>query len=295
MAPLYRATTGALTLLIPVVAAYAWRSRSNRWLLLLGLCVIAMMLTLQRGSAVSGFMLFMGILVVNSGKKITMYLLALIGVYFVGSAFYFVLSIIGVQGFQSSAGTSTSILVQVAAGAPDVSDQLTFLQSWLARPEYTHGLTFVGGLIPGNFHWNPAVWGLSITNPGVDVGEISSGGYRLPAPIWGLVSFGWPGVVIVSLMYGFLSALISSVARRKISRDNLQSAVIGMITYGALIGVFANFYALGYLAALNLGIVLILFYLRAGLSPSALSLPPVRDNFGHSTTKAKYHKNASSP
>lgn len=262
IAPLYRITTTVITLVIPLVAAYWWDRRNVFWGLLLLLCLLAMLLTLQRGPAVSGLLIFFGVLAAAKRHRMFPYFFALAAVYMTGSALYYMLGALGVTAYSVTTASSFSFWENVAAGAPDVSDQLNFMQAWLSRPEYTNGLTFIGGLVPGNFHWNPAVWGLAITNPGLDISEIASGGYRLPPPLWGYVSFGTAGVLLVGFLYGFLSSWVAGCGRRLIMRSDLQGSVADYVIYGAVLTCVTSFYALSYLFVLNIGLVAFLLLRR---------------------------------
>lgn len=260
VAPLYRLATSAISLLFPLVAMYAWKYRSAKWYMILVGSLGAMLLSLQREPALSGILLFAGILVATRGRGMWIYFLGILGVYFVGSALYYLLSLWGVDSFANGSYASTSFLAEIAAGSPDVADQINFFTKWLDRPEYTDGLTFVGGLIPGNFKWNPSVWSLSVINPGVDVSAISSGGLRLPAPIWGFVSFGWPGVVAVSFGYGFFTGVLAGFARRLIPSTNLAQATVLTVIYVSLSDVIPVFFRLSYLSILQVLVAVILVY-----------------------------------
>lgn len=274
VAPLYRATTTVITLVIPLVAAYCWDRRDVGWGILLALCLLVMLLTLQRGPAVTGILIFFGVLAAAKRHRMAPYFVALVAVYVTGSALYYALGALGVTAYMGSTASTLSFWENVAAGAPDVKDQLSFIEAWLARPEYTNGLTFIGGLVPGNFHWNPAVWGLSITNPGSDISEIASGGYRLPPPLWGYVSFGAAGVLGVGFLYGLLSSWIAGCGRRMVTKSDLQSSVSDYVVYGAVLTLVTSFYALSYLHLLNIMLVALLLLRRAKHAPAPSGLTP---------------------
>lgn len=257
VAPLYRLVTTFLALLTPIVTVYAWVRRDIKWVIFLCLSLVGLLLTLQRGPALTGILLFVGILFAASRRSMFPYFLALLGVYVAGSGFYYLLGVLGIGEYASLVNGGDSLIQNIAAGAPDVVDQLTFLQLWQGDPEYTYGKTFVGGLVPGNFEWNPAVWGLHITNPGTVVSAINSGGYRLPGPIWGMVSFAWPGVVAVSFFSGLLIGVITGVAKRRLAASSLEASVLRFVFYGAVLAC-ANFYVLGYMDVISL---LLMWYL----------------------------------
>ncbi|GEM_PF-1065400 len=261
VAPLYRFGTTAIALLMPLIGAYAWKLRTPAWVLLFAGAAGSMFLGLMREPAVTGILLLAGLVVALRGRGLKIYFAVLIGFYFIGSSVYFILSKIGLPGygFGGQRGTKT-YLEEVAAGAPDVADQISFLRAWLRAPEYTEGMTWIGGLVPGNFHWNPSVWSLSIVNPGVPISQITSGGLRLPAPIWGLVSFGWPGVIIVSLLSGVAIGYLSKLASQLVPSKSLLTAVFWLLVYMAAMDVFPVFYRLSYLSVIQFGIVIALLF-----------------------------------
>lgn len=258
VAPLYRLVTTFLALLTPIVTVYAWRRRDVRWILYLCLSLVGLLLTLQRGPALTGILLFVGILIAASRRSMIPYFLALLGVYVAGSGFYYVLGLLGIGEYSNLVNGSTSLVENITAGAPDVLDQLTFLQSWQGNPEFTYGRTFLGGLVPGNFEWNPSVWSLHITNPSAAITSINSGGYRLPAPVWGMVSFSWPGVVAVSFISGVLIGVVTGIAKRRVKVPDLEVSVLRYVVYSAVLAC-ANFYVLGYLDIISLFLMWYIF------------------------------------
>jgi hypothetical protein len=272
VAPLYRASTTVIALLLPLVALLAWKIRTPAWVVVFIGSVGVMLLGLLRDPAVTGVLLLIGILFAARRKGLFLYLLMLTAVYFVGGGLYYFLTLLGVPGYSLHGGAP--LLAQVAAGAPDVTDQVTFLRWWMLHPEYTNGLTWVGGLVPGNFQWNPSVWSLSVVNPGQNVANISSGGLRLPAPIWGLVSFGWPGAIGVSALSGFLIGYLARLAGRITPSQSLTHSVFWLLLYLAVLDVVPVFYRLSYLSVIQLGVVIaVLFWGTKNLGASS---QPVR-------------------
>lgn len=250
VAPLYRAATSMIAVLLPLVAAYAWTRRTLGWMSLLVLSLLTMLLTLQRGPALGGVVLFFGALAARRAARMPLYFAALVGVYVAGSAIYTLMGLLGLGPFAGRVHTAGA-LTSVAEGAPDVSDHLDFLAHWMARPEFTYGRTFFGGLVPGNFEWNPSVWTLTVTNPGVAIGSINSGGFRLPAPLWGYVSFGWVGVVAVCFLYGWIVGSLARSARLLIPGSGLEATVALIVAYGVVVDLFSRFYTLSYISVVE--------------------------------------------
>lgn len=250
VAPLYRAGTTFLTFMLPLIGFFAWKRRSTLWVGILTGALGVLLLGLLRESAVSGLLLLLGVFLAARGRGLVLYFVLLVSAYFAGAALYSALSALGVPGYGGVQGAS--LLAKVAAGAPDVNDQLSFLRAWLMHPEYTHGLTWVGGLVPGNFRWNPSVWTLTTVNPGVPISQIASGGLRLPAPIWGFVSFGWWGALGVSFAFGVVSGFLAKLFARLVQGRNLSAALCWIVLYAALLDVAPVFFRLGYLSVMQL-------------------------------------------
>jgi len=138
-----------------------------------------------------------------------------------------------------------NIFETIALGAPDVLDHLTFLKSFNNTPLYTYGRTFYGGLIPGHYKWNPAVWSLMVSNPDGDLNEITSGGLRLPLPLWGYVSFSWTGVVLLSFFSGLINGYLIKAIKKMIKEtQSIIVITVVILLYVNVYTQFVTFYAL---------------------------------------------------
>lgn len=264
----YRLTTTVIPLLMPLVAVYAWqRRRRTFWVILLAASVGVMLLSLLREPAVSGLLLALGILVAFYKRFRVLFAVLVVAAYVAGSAMYAVLALLGVEQYKSMVRSPESLLTGIASGAPDIKDQLALLQAWLPGHELTYGRTFVGGLLPGNYPWNPSVWALQTLNPHTPIEEIRSGGLRLPPSVWGYVSFDWAGAAVVPLLSGIVLGAMSLVAARAVRDLRLEEAAMLILVYVAAIDVFPVFYRLSYLSVLALFVVLLLIvpWKRAGL------------------------------
>jgi hypothetical protein len=250
VAPIYRASTSFLAMLVPFLAFFAWRFRTFRWIALLTSVSAVMLAGLTRQPAVMGILVFATVLIAGWKRRPIRILVALVVIYGAGAALYVLLGLLGLSNFTGD--RSPNFFQSVSSGAPDVSDQLFFLRSWLDHGQYTHGMTFLGGLVFGNYRWNPAVWTLSVINPGVDIHTLSSGGLRLPPPIWGYVSFGWPGLILVSALSGLATGIICAWLGQVAKTGDLNRNVCGSVLAMALFGTVSVFYQLGYLAVLQL-------------------------------------------
>ncbi|MBO0981001.1 hypothetical protein [Microbacterium sp. SD291] len=262
VAPLYRGATSVLSVLLPLLFLYAVSLRKGRAAVIAVSAVTALLLGLIRDPAASGVLLLIGVYVAVRRKPWVLYFAILVGTYFVGGALYYFLTLFGVEGYGIVAAGGNDLLAQVAAGAPDIKDQIAFLNAWLRAPQYTYGATWIGGLFPGNNPWNPSVWSLRIVNPTQDIATIASGGLRLPPPIWGLVSFGWPGVVFVSFTTGLIQGFLAGLAKRLLPSASLEVTAYWLVLYTAVADVFPAFFRFSYLTVLQLILLVLVFRWR---------------------------------
>jgi hypothetical protein len=246
----FRLAQFALITLIPLGIAIGIDKRDR----LLAVVVLSSMsvlaISLTRAPVLEGILLYLTILATKSRARTLQVLFGSIMVYLVGSFVYLILGL--VEGADNLAENLTF-------GAPDIIDHLSFLQKFDPSTDLTYGLTFFGGLIPGTFKYNPAVFSLAISNPSADIAEISSGGFRMPASLWGYASYSWTGVVAIP----FLSGLISGAGTR-ILRDRMKGAgtvemMILVLWYQIIVGFAASFYAMFYFGVVS--IVLFLWVL----------------------------------
>lgn len=217
----YRTSKQFIQLLLPffLIEYYDKRKLSTLFLIICGLLLVVV--SLSRSETVTGLILITSIIVSmkNSKKAFTLYIIIIIVFFSIGSSFWVIASYyFPNSGFISFTEGQTAADA-IASGAPDILDQLGFLEAFVKNHvNYTYGLTFVGGLIPFNFKWNPSVWTLMVSNNTNDISEISSGGLRLSTAMWGYVCFGWFGVVTVpffsSLFIGYIIKKIKNIVNK---------------------------------------------------------------------------------
>jgi hypothetical protein len=222
-------------------------------------------------------LLFLGVHLVSRARTGRFVMLAL-ATYVLGTLFYLLLAVVGLGAFGNAPAdlSRVDLATTVASTAPDVSDTLSFLDRWdsYGRP-LTEGRTFYGGLLPGNYEWNPGVWTITLGQSSVDVTEVNSGGLRLPAPVWGLLSFGLPGVIGVGLVTGAFTGLLAKVARTALPAESNLKAVYTLTVIEAFRPVVAGFFALSYISVFQLVIVLLILRRAAGEGGS--QAPAARD------------------
>ncbi|PZA06815.1 hypothetical protein EWH23_13735 [Meiothermus sp. PNK-Is4] len=261
VAPLYRASMFLLYLLIPLNLVLWFHMSKKRFLLLALLSFAVIAASLVRGQAIYGFLIFVGLLAARNRVGFLLFLVFVVAVYPLGSASYYLLK--AVFGLDALGGVyqDTGIWQIIASGAPDISDQLTFLAAFIERGSYTYGLTFVGGLVPYNFTWSPAVWVLALVNPGTSVSEIASGGFRLAVPLWGYASFGWVGVIIVPLISGFIWGNATRYAKKYVENpSSLLHAALALTVYLTIGVQLSQFYLLSMYSLPGIALALFLLY-----------------------------------
>jgi hypothetical protein len=262
VAVLFRLSYFTLATLIPVLLAAWYVTRRRSMLVYAVLGALAIALTLTRGTVLAGALTFLGLLVAARHGRVAFaaYIGFLVLVYSLGSAVFYLIYLaldMQVGGFYET----ETIWHVIGSGAPDVQDQLLFLRAYVDQGQpWTYGKTFIGGLIPGNFPWNPSVWSLEVVNPKAAIADIGSGGLRLPAPIMGYTAFGWTGALIVPCLSGFIMGRVMRFTRRFVRGDPLlQSAVA--LNLSATLGVqVSQFYWLSMYALVSAAVAGVLAY-----------------------------------
>lgn len=285
VAPLFRGATSIITALIPVAAAWAWSRVGFAWKLALGVSVGLMAVTLQRGPAFSGLLIFVGV-VLASRRKTLWFLLLVLMTYIAGTLMYYVLGQLGVESFEGKELTDGSFLRTIAATAPDIPDLMSFLERWHRQGSgLTLGRTFWGGLVPGNFAWNPGVWTVTLGDPNYDISTTSSGGLRLPMPVWGLVSFGVPGVMLVALASGLFVGLWARIMDTLIQAATDLVDRTWILVLGASVrGLTSEFYLISYIDVVEFTVIVAIVWAIRGTTRQAVGSPAA---WGEPTTPPK--------
>ncbi len=245
VALLYRGAYLTLVSILPVMLTVWWLRKRDIISLALSISGTALIfITLNRSSILSGVIILIG--VIMSRKKITalIFLMMIMLIYPIGGSLFYILGYLTGKEQFSDIYNTTSIWSLFVSGAPDVSDQLTFFQRYMSEPTLTYGRTFLGGLIPYHFQWNPAVWTLQIQNPRTNLNDITSGGLRLPVQLWGFTAFGWFGVVLVPLVSGFFTGIFMRIVRKVYLSSGIAASVIVVLLFNSYGSLFYNYYLL---------------------------------------------------
>lgn len=253
VAVLYRSAHFSLSLLVPILLALWFDTRKLIYLYLGIAAVAALTLSLTRSPAAVGVVLWLSIWAVHRRNLFWPYLILLVFIYAFGGATFAIFN-----SYISGVASSLNVWDLIAQGAPDIVDQLNFLEAFNRKEEFTYGRTIFGGLIPGNYKWNPSVWTLAVMNDTDDVSSIASGGLRLPVPLWGYANFSWIGVVLLSFFAGGITAWATVYLRRYLKSNLFTHSAVVLAIHASVWAVFINFYRLSFYTVFQIAIIYVL-------------------------------------
>ncbi|MBW4889883.1 hypothetical protein KXQ82_09155 [Mucilaginibacter sp. HMF5004] len=238
---LYRTSRQMVELFIPLMVLEIFLKPKFKNIALVLIAIILIAVSLNRGAIAGGALVAIAIAVGLKKKNMPFwtFLILVFITYGAGSAIYYIVLQFSGDSEIGKLGTGDNIFEAIAYGAPDILDQLGFLSAYIKSGSHlTYGLTFVGGLIPFNFPWNPAIYTLTILNDINDVSEIASGGLRLPVSIWGYVSFGWLGVAVVPFISAFFTGYITKKVKTVL--QNISADKNGYVTFFMAYFMYSN-------------------------------------------------------
>lgn len=247
---------------LPVTLAILFMRRR-----LLDLCLavgllVGLIMSLSRTLAFSGVLLFM--VAVAFERRIRPLLI------FAGVSLAFVAGALVNEIFFPAPGTGLDTLPsRVAISAPDLPEQLGFLRGFELSGETWRGWALVGGLAFGRGELDPAAYTVRTITGFDNVESYPSGGLRLPAPIWGYVSFGLLGAAVWSFVSGFFTGwgttrlrnLLTDVKNEPGASLNL---ILAAVFYAGTFGVVSTFYFATSSMLLRIAIALYLGRLLVG-------------------------------
>jgi len=251
----FRLGTTLMAMLLPLMICFCLRKGRDLklWWILTLVSVAILGGMLLRGSLAFGIVLLLMVILIDRDHAIIAGITGVV-TYIGGGLLYFVLNALGLSRVQSSPEAGSGVLSQVASTIPDVTDALTFFDSWVSRgANPTLGKTFLGGLVPGNYRWNPAVWSVTFGDPSVDLNSIASGGLRLPPQIWGFVAFGIVGTVFVCFLSGALAGILILILRDSIQQHGIMTKTWLLVGFYAASAVIPEFYAMTYVGVVQFG------------------------------------------
>ena len=239
---IYRTSRQLIEFLMPLKILEIFLKRKLKDIILVLLAIVLIVLSLNRGAIALGVLTAISIVVALKKNNLpfwTFFVLVFL-TYTVGSGILYIVAYFfpdasGLAGVR----TGDSFFEAIALGAPDIPDQLGFLSAFVRSGSHsTYGMTFIGGLVPFNFEWNPGIYTLRILNETSDVSEVSSGGLRLTVAMWGYVSFGWFGVVFMPFITAFFTGYI--VKQMKIILNNLSANRNGYVVFFMVFFMFSS-------------------------------------------------------
>ena len=254
---LYRLAWVILPTLIGLAVLLSFqRAKAFKWRVLTVVVVALLFLTLSRTSIAQGVLVLV-VIVLIWRRHTLIAILATVATYVAGALFYRLVAWAGIEVFGEVQVSDRSVLEEITATVPDVTDALSFWARWeAAGSPLAGGHTLYGGLIPGNYPWNPSVWSITLGNPNVDITQIASGGLRLPAPVWGYVNFELLGAILVPFVAGLLTAWVLVKVSRVVPATNLFSTVLILTLADALItSLLGTFYKVSYLGVIEIAML----------------------------------------
>lgn len=233
---LFRSAFTIGSTIIPIACIVWYHTKSKLFLFLIFSVLLLMAVSLIRSGAFMGVVLAFAIVMsFKSRWHFAGLMVILIGIFVFSSFFYYA---VGVRTMSDD----TNIWKVITAGSPDITDHLDFLGRFNENPVFTYGRTIYGGLIPGHYAWNPAVYTLIMVNPGADINEIGSGGLRLPVPLWGYVSFGWAGVISFTFLTGYLGGFFLKILKDMFyNHSSIIILTIGTVAFSSVVQIIVNF------------------------------------------------------
>lgn len=225
---------------LPVILVILFKRRRLLDLFLAGGLLLGLIMSLSRTLAFSGVLLF--IVAVAFERRIRpLLIVAMVSGAFVAGALVN-------EIFFPPPGTGVDTLAaRVAASAPDVPEHLGFLRGFEINGEVRRGWEIFGGLAFGKGSMDPAAFTLRTITGLDDVEGFASGGLRLPAPIWGYVSYGLLGAALWSFVSGFFTGwgttrLKNLLTGIKDTPGASLNVTVAAVFYAGTFGVVSTFY-----------------------------------------------------
>lgn len=256
---LYRMGQNTLVVLFPILIIIYYKYRKKRELIFIIITISIFAMSLTRGYVLSSLILVLFLLSSKNSVRFVMFLSLFLLVYVLGSASYYIISIVfNIESF-GAFYNNDSIFTIISSGAPDIPDQIHFLELFSQNNEFTLGRTFFGGLIPNHYEWNPSVWALQIMSD-TDLGEVMSGGLRLPVALWGYISFGYFGVVIIPFLSGMLMGFFTKKLKRFVSYRQPLKSILALMFFSYVHSFIIGFYIMSLYTIMSMLIIVFISY-----------------------------------
>lgn len=243
--------------IVPVILALSVRHKQPIDMILTGAVLLALSASLSRGRAFIGPLVLIVAIAIHRRWRPATIVGVVFFAYIGGALFNEIVHI-------ASPEQGTSFASRVASSAPDVDDQVSFIRGYELAGSKQVGLKPVlSSLSLDKGDYNPSRYTLRIRTGFSDLRGFASGGLRLPAPIWGYASFGFPGVVAWSLLSGTVIGWGASQVRRMLVTTKNAPAlylnlVLAWVFYEGTTVVLAEFYFFERVGLVSFALVLIL-------------------------------------
>jgi hypothetical protein len=248
---------------LPVVLVLIVRNRRPVDVVLAGALLVGVVATLSRGRAFIGPLVFLVALAIERRWRPWRITAAVCFAFVAGTLFNELVHL-------SSTEPGTTLASRVAASAPDVIDHVEFLSGFEATGSQEVGLKpIIASFRPDKGEYNAATYALRIRTGLADVTGLASGGLRLPAPIWGYVAFGFPGLVLWSLLSGVAIGWGTRLLRRLLSetaagrRRQALNLVLAWVFFEGTFLVLGEFYFFERVGVISFAIALFLCWSRS--------------------------------
>ncbi len=237
---IYRTGLAVAAAALPLVLVVFYRRRKLLDLAIGGFLGLGLVASLSRTLAFSGVLLVLVAILIEKKVGPTKILLAAACLFALGEMSTGVI-------FPDSTQVTGNLISRLAESPPDVRDHMSFLTRYETQGERTRGLTILGGLDLQENYWEPNLYALRTLTGNPNVGGIPSGGLRLPAPVWGYVSFGLVGAGVWSFLAGFFAGwgakrLKNLLTGLKLEPGSSVNLVVAAVYYAGTFGVLSTFY-----------------------------------------------------
>lgn len=224
-----------IAIILLIMDFFIRRKRAINIILVL-IIIICLIFSMRRGIIVSGLIsLVFSYMAYQSKFKFSLVVISYIIILTIGAASNDI--------FLYTIGLRDNLdLTSILRGAPDIADQLFFLHHWINDYwNITWGLNYIGALIPYHSEYNLAVITLNVI--GSVAGEVSSGGFRLPIPMIGYISFDWFGLIICSALFAYVSGIILCLKREILENISLKKYImLNILLFPYVIGIFEGIF-----------------------------------------------------
>lgn len=275
---LYRAgfSRGALVLhvgliiagtVLPVLLALCVRHRNRIDIILVGVLSVGLTVTLSRGNTFYGPVVFLLAVAIERRWRPWRIVCCTCLAFVAGS-------LVNEIVLPATAVTGATFASRVAGSAPDIVDNVSFLRGYDAKGSTQVGLRpILAGFNLEKGQYNASTYALRLRTGLPDISGLAAGGLRLPAPVWGYSSFGYPGVIVWSLLSGIAIGWGTTALRRSLSEvpgGQLRAInlILAWVFFNGTFLVLGEFYFFERVGVISFGMAAVLCLARFQKSAS---------------------------